>query len=232
MDVRHRQAEESFTRRRQRDAIVGARQVLAVDQHAGHVAVVVDDRGEIAPPAVGHADERQRRQIEHRQFQVIAAREAAARIVDIFILDDAGQHRPAPETHGLIENAEDKTQHMMAVVAAHLVGAIGEAVLESPGLRQQQQARRLDGVARDAHDARALALLHSRRVPIHNAGGAARIVMFDSGHKALTAQVELAAGLGPRESPCTACSTWRRSCSPARRSPAECTVPGRRARAN
>ncbi len=195
VDMRHGQTVGVLLRRRQRDAIVSARQVFSVDEHAGHVAVVVDDRGEIAPPTVRHADERERRQVEHREFQVVAAHEAATRIVDILILHHACQHRAAPETHGLIENAKDKTQNVMAIVTTHLVGSIGQPVLEASGLRKQEQARGLDGVARDADNTRPLALLHSRSVSIHNAGGAARIVVLDSGDKAFSAQVEPAAGL-------------------------------------
>src|SRR5260370_270746 len=83
----------------------------------------------------------------------------------------------------------------MAKFTAHLVGSIGQSVLEASGLRKQEQARGLDGVACDTDDTRALALLHSPSVSIHDAGGAARTVMHDSRNKAFSAQVEPAAGL-------------------------------------
>jgi hypothetical protein len=85
------------------------------------------------------------------------------------------------------------------VVAADLVGAVGEALGILARGRQQQQPRRFERVAGDAHDARLLALLLAVLVEIDDAGHLASGVVLDARDVALGAHLEPARGLAGRD---------------------------------
>src|SRR5579871_6007355 len=100
---------------------------------------------------------------------MIAAGEAALGLVGRLILDDSGEGRAAPGMDGLREERPHECAYVMTEVSSDLIGAVREPMRVPGRFGQQQQPRRLDRIACDAHDASTLPLLDSLRVPIDNA---------------------------------------------------------------
>src|ERR1700733_7767083 len=117
------------------DAIRGARQILAVDKHARHAAIVLHDKCELASPhGAWQAGQRQTWQIQCRELEVIAASEAALGIVPGLILDDAGQRRSSPEVDWLIEYPPDETAGVAAEIPPHLIARVRKSARKPGGL--------------------------------------------------------------------------------------------------
>src|SRR5437764_8783603 len=128
VDVGDGQTKCIFYDRVQGDAIVGPRQVLAIDEHASHVPVVFDNGSKVPAPTVGKANERKGRQIKRDQLHAITAGEAAFRFVDEFVLDDARDGRAAPGVNRLFKKSPNESGDVVTVVPADLSGRVSETL--------------------------------------------------------------------------------------------------------
>ena len=190
MHPRHRQAVLVDRAVVQADAVVGARQVLAVQQDAGQVVVLLQEAGVVAAPAgrVGHHG--QRRQAQRGGLHQIAAGKAPLGPVPLFVEHGAGRGDAAMHVDRPVEHTERQGAHMAHVMAAHLARCVGQPVGELRRRRVEQQARRFDGVAGDAHHARLLQVVGAVPVGVEHAGHPAAPVVHHLQRHALGAQVE------------------------------------------
>src|ERR1700683_3882163 len=130
---------------------------------------------------------------------MVATGKAALGVVLGFVVDDSGERCASPEVDRLVKASPDESCRVAAIVSSHLIGGIGEAVRESGGLGQQQQARGLYAVAGDADEPRPLALILAILVAVDNPVDAPVLTVFDPQRPALDAQIEIAGRFGARD---------------------------------
>ena len=128
VDARDRHSVGVLHHRIERDPVGLLRQVLADQPHPGHVRIAVDRRREAAAPGARVEEGGHERQAERQRFHLVAAAEAALRIVPGLVHDDPGHRGAAVHVHGFVEHGVHAAGHVPHVVAADLAGAVGEAI--------------------------------------------------------------------------------------------------------
>ena len=99
----------------------GLRQILADEPHAGEMIVHLDDLGVLDAPGAWNGVGRYPGEAEAGQgLHLVAAGEAAGRIVPGFVLDDPRHLGAAVEIHPPRHDGIDRAGHVPHVVAAHL----------------------------------------------------------------------------------------------------------------
>ena len=154
----------------QRDPVALPWQVLADQQHAGHVVVPLHDLGEAAAPGARAEEVGQEGRAEGVQLHVVAADEAAPGVIARLVGHDARHRLTAVHPHWLVERGEHRPGHVPHVIAPYLAAGVRQPVRKERGSGVQQEPRGLDRVAGDADGARPLALLASPGVDVDDAG--------------------------------------------------------------
>ncbi len=120
IDIGNRQAVFVLHILAERDAVFLLRHVFADDPQARHVDIIVERRGEAAPPAAGIEEGRHEGQAERDGFHLVAADETAFRIVRGLVADDACHGGAAIHVHRLFKRGIDRAGGVAHIVAPHL----------------------------------------------------------------------------------------------------------------
>ena len=148
VDVRHRQAELVDGRRRSSVTRLVSWGMSSPTSHMpamwSYCSITSVNRR--APGA--RVDERgEERRPERERLHVVAADEAAVGVVARLVGDDPRHRLAAVHVHGLVERGVHRSREVAHVVASDLAAGVGQPVRVQARLGDQQQPRRLDGVA-------------------------------------------------------------------------------------